>query len=166
MKQQHRMPFGVERQADGAWRFRLWAPGARAIDLCLEDSPKEILLPLKKEADGWFSLTTDRANQGTRYRYRIDGDQRVPDPASRFQPQDVHGPSQVVDPGAWEWKDTSWRGRPWEEAVIYELHVGTFTEAGTYAGVKQRLDELVDLGITAIELMPLADFPGRRNWGY
>lgn len=166
MKRRHSMPFGAEQQADGAWRFRLWAPGARTIDLCLEDSPKETLLPLKPEAGGWFGLTTDRAGPGTLYRYRIDGGQRVPDPASRFQPKDVHGPSQVVDPTAWKWSDSGWRGRPWEETVIYELHVGTFTESGTYAGVKQRLDELADLGVTAIELMPLADFPGRRNWGY
>ncbi len=80
--------------------------------------------------------------------------------------EDVHGPSQVIDPEAWDWTDGDWRGRPWEESVIYELHVGTFTRSGKYAGVQQRLDELVELGITAIELMPLSDFPGRRNWGY
>jgi maltooligosyltrehalose trehalohydrolase len=166
VKRRHSMSFGAERQSDDAWRFRFWAPGAHTVDLCLDDPLKETLLPLKKEADGWFSITTNLVKQGTLYRYRIDGGQRVPDPASRFQPHDVHGASQVVDPEAWEWKDASWRGRPWEETVIYELHIGTFTEAGTYAGAKQRLDELVDLGITAIELMPLADFPGRRNWGY
>jgi len=121
---------------------------------------------MQPEKDGWFSLTTNRARPGTLYRYRINGDQRVPDPASRFQPQDVHGPSQVIDSGAWEWTDSEWRGRPWEEAVIYELHVGSFTKSGNYAGVIQQLDELVELGITAIELMPLSDFPGRRNWGY
>lgn len=160
------MPFGVERQQDGGCRFRLWAPAARHIDLCLEDGSKESILPMQPEKDGWFSLTTNRARPGTLYRYRINGDQRVPDPASRFQPQDVHGPSQVIDSGAWEWTDSEWRGRPWEEAVIYELHVGSFTKSGNYAGVIQQLDELVELGITAIELMPLSDFPGRRNWGY
>lgn len=166
MKRHHHMPFGVERQPDSTWRFRLWAPAARSVDLCLENLPGGTLLPMKREDGGWFSLITDRVGPGALYRYRIDGGQRVPDPASRFQPQDVHGPSQVIDPGAWEWNDAEWQGRLWEEAVIYELHVGTFTESGTYAGVKQRLDELVELGITAIELMPLADFPGRRNWGY
>jgi len=160
------MPFGVERQQDGGCRFRLWAPAARHIDLCLEDGSKESILPMQPEKDGWFSLTTNRARPGTLYRYRINGDQRVPDPASRFQPQDVHGPSQVIDSGAWEWTDSEWRGRPWEEAVIYELHVGSFTKSGNYAGVIQQLDELVELGVTAIELMPLSDFPGRRNWGY
>jgi len=160
------MPFGVERQQDGGCRFRLWAPAARHIDLCLEDGSKGSILPMQPEKDGWFSLTTNRARPGTLYRYRINGDQRVPDPASRFQPQDVHGPSQVIDSGAWEWTDSEWRGRPWEEAVIYELHVGSFTKSGNYAGVIQQLDELVELGITAIELMPLSDFPGRRNWGY
>jgi len=166
LNRHHRMPFGVERQQDGGCRFRLWAPAARHIDLCLEDGSKESILPMQPEKDGWFSLTTNRARPGTLYRYRINGDQRVPDPASRFQPQDVHGPSQVIDSGAWEWTDSEWRGRPWEEAVIYELHVGSFTKSGNYAGVIQQLDELVELGITAIELMPLSDFPGRRNWGY
>ena len=160
------MPFGAELQPDGALRFRLWAPGARHVDLCLEFASKENMLPMKRDDNGWYILVTDRAKPGTFYRFRIDSDQRVPDPASRYQPNDIHGPSQVIDPTVWEWTDSDWRGRPWEEAVIYELHVGTFTESGRYAGVIQRLDELVDLGITAIELMPLADFPGRRNWGY
>ena len=160
------MPFGAECLEDGRVRFRLWAPAAGRIGLCLETTGSETILPMAREADGWFELVTDRAAPGTRYRYLIDGGQRVPDPASRFQPQDVHGPSEVVDPAAWNWSDAEWRGRPWEEAVIYELHVGTFTPAGTFAGVKQRLDDLVELGVTGIELMPVADFPGARNWGY
>jgi 1,4-alpha-glucan branching enzyme/maltooligosyltrehalose trehalohydrolase len=90
----------------------------------------------------------------------------MPDPASRFQPQDVHGPSEVVDATAFQWREDSWRGRPWEEAVIYELHVGAFTTEGTFRGVEQKLDYLRDLGVTALELMPVADFPGTRNWGY
>lgn len=166
MKRRHSMPFGVECQPDGALRFRLWAPAARRVDLCLNSASKETLLPMKQDENGWYSLVTDLAKTGARYRYRINGEQRVPDPASRWQPQDVHDPSQVIDPEAWEWTDDGWRGRPWEEAVIYELHVGSFTESGTFAGVKQHLAELVELGITAIELMPVADFPGRRNWGY
>jgi malto-oligosyltrehalose trehalohydrolase len=166
MKRRHSMPFGVEIQPDGAFRFRLWAPGARRVDLCLEAAPKEIILPMKRDNNGWYSLVTDHAQAGARYRYGIDGEQRVPDPVSRYQPNDIHGPSEVIDPAACEWKDSEWHGRPWEEVVLYELHVGTFSEAGNYAGVIQRLDELVDLGVTAIELMPLADFPGRRNWGY
>ncbi len=160
------MPFGAERLPDGAWRFRLWAPAVRRVELCLEGADGEQLLPMEAEQGGWFSLITDRAGAGALYRYRLEGGQRVPDPAARFQPRDVHGPSRVVDPEDWAWTDGDWRGRPWEESVLYELHVGTFTRAGTYAGVQQRLDELVDLGVTAIELMPLSDFPGRRNWGY
>jgi maltooligosyltrehalose trehalohydrolase len=114
---------------------------------------------------GVFSLTAEAAS-GARYRYRIDGDQEVPDPASRYQPEDVHGPSAVVDPEAFDWKDEDWRGRPWDETVLYELHVGMFSPEGTYAGMKERLNDLVDLGVTAIELMPLSEFPGKRNWGY
>lgn len=166
VKRRHRMPFGVERASPAALSFRLWAPAAQNVDLCLENGPETVSLPMRREADGWFSLTTEQARAGTLYRYRIDGGQHVPDPASRFQPQDVHGPSQVVDPESWEWADVQWRGRPWEETVLYELHVGAFSPEGNYAGVTRRLDELADLGVTAIELMPLSDFPGRRNWGY
>ena len=115
---------------------------------------------------GWFELVTDQATTGTRYKFQIDGGPEVPDPASRFQPQDVHGPSEVVDAASFEWEDQNWRGQPWEEAVIYELHVGTFTPEGTFAALEQRLDYLAELGVTAVELMPVADFPGQRNWGY
>ena len=92
--------------------------------------------------------------------------QEVPDPASRFQPHDVHGPSEVIDPQGFDWKDDAWRGRSWQEAVIYELHVGAFARPGTFSAVQKRLDYLADLGVTAIELMPVSDFPGGRNWGY
>jgi len=159
------MPYGAECLDDGRLRFRLWAPAAGRVELCLENGP-ETMIPLTREEGGWFALVTDKVAPGDLYRYLIDGGQRVPDPVSRFQPQDVHGPSQVIDPAAWDWTDAAWHGRPWEEAVIYELHVGTFTPEGTFAGVKQRLDDLVELGVTAIELMPVADFPGARNWGY
>ena len=115
---------------------------------------------------GWFELITDAAKSGSQYHFRIDSEREVPDPASRFQPRDVHGPSEVIDPLAFEWRDLAWRGRRWEEAVIYELHVGAFTPAGTFSAMGERLDYLVDLGITAVELMPVADFPGKRNWGY
>jgi malto-oligosyltrehalose trehalohydrolase len=96
----------------------------------------------------------------------VNGDREVPDPASRFNPEDVHGPGEVIDPEAFRWEDAGWRGRPWVDAVIYELHVGTFSPEGTFAGVESRLDYLSELGVTAIELMPVADFPGRRGWGY
>jgi maltooligosyltrehalose trehalohydrolase len=121
---------------------------------------------MEAREQGWYELATDAAEAGTQYRFRIDGGQEVPDPASRFQPDDVHGPSEVIDATTFDWKDGAWRGRRWEEAIIYELHVGTFTPAGTFSAAAERLDYLADLGITAIELMPVADFPGRRNWGY
>ena len=166
MKRCHHMPFGAELQTDGRVRFRLWAPAAGQVELCLEEETGKTSFPMAAEAEGWFTLVTERAAVGTRYRYRIDGGLCVPDPASRFQPADVHGPSQVLDPEDWRWQDGDWRGRPWQEAVIYELHVGAFSAEGSFAGVRERLDYLVELGVTAIELMPLADFPGTRNWGY
>jgi len=160
------MPFGAEVRADGQVRFHLWAPAAARVELYLQEDAGEAILPLHAEPGGWFGLITDRAAPSSRYRYRIDGGLWVPDPASRYQPEDVHGPSQVIDPRSWRWTDAHWRGRPWEEAVIYELHVGAFTPQGTFAAVIDRLDYLVELGVTALELMPIADFHGARNWGY
>jgi maltooligosyltrehalose trehalohydrolase len=158
---EHFMPFGAEVMAEGV-RFRLWAPGAKRVELVFENRSAS----MRSAGDGWFECTDAQAAQGTLYRYRIDGELLVPDPASRFQPRDVEGPSEVIDPHAFQWSDQAWRGRPWNEAVIYELHVGTFTPQGTYNGVKTKLSELADLGVTALELMPLSDFAGRRNWGY
>jgi 1,4-alpha-glucan branching enzyme/maltooligosyltrehalose trehalohydrolase len=163
MKRRHNMPFGAECRDDGSVRFRLWAPAAHKVDLCLVGSNGSRIFPMRSRDQGWFELATDAATPGTQYRFRIDGGQEVPDPASRFQPQDVHGPSEVIDPTSFGWQDEAWRGRPWEEAVIYELHVGAFTPAGTFSAVAERLDYLANLGITAIELMPVADFPGKRN---
>jgi maltooligosyltrehalose trehalohydrolase len=161
------MPFGTQLLEDGGVRFRLWAPAAKQVELSLGDG---LFVPLERKEDslesGWFELITRDAAAGSRYRFRIDGKTDVPDPASRFQPDDVHGPSEVIDPSAFEWDDDKWRGRPWEEAAIYELHIGTFSPEGTFRGVEQKLDYLVDLGVTAIELMPISDFPGSRNWGY
>ena len=157
------MPYGAEVLEDGRTRFRLWAPTAKSVDLVLIGT--ETSQPMAAQPGGWFEHTTAAA-AGTQYRYRINGDLEVPDPASRHNPDDVHGASAIVDPGSYEWKDARWRGRPWSEAVIYELHVGTFSPDGTFEGVERRLDYLVDLGVTAIELLPLADFPGKRNWGY
>jgi maltooligosyltrehalose trehalohydrolase len=170
MKRRHNMPFGAECREDGSVRFRLWAPAAHQVELCLASSNSGTRVSLEAFDNGWFELVTDAAKPGTQYRFCIDGGQEVPDPASRFQPEDVDGPSEVIDPTAFGWKDDAWRGRRWEEAVIYELHVGAFTRSGsrsgTFSAVLDRLDYLADLGITAIELMPVADFPGQRNWGY
>jgi malto-oligosyltrehalose trehalohydrolase len=155
------MPFGAEVLAQGGVRFRLWAPGAKSVDLVL--AGKTLAM---KGGDGWFEHVEAQAGPGTQYRYRIDGELLVPDPASRFQPQDVDGPSEVVDPQAYKWSDHAWAGRRWSEAVIYELHVGTFTPEGTYRGAIKKIQSLKELGVTVIELMPLADFAGKRNWGY
>jgi maltooligosyltrehalose trehalohydrolase len=158
------MPFGAEVRRGQGVRFRLWAPEARQVELCLADGRAPI--PLAPDGDGWVECVVREAGPGTRYRYRIDGSLAVPDPASRFQPEDVHGPSEVIDPAAFAWTDGAWQGRPWEELVFYELHVGTFTPEGTLRAAMTRLDYLADLGITAVELMPVADSPGRWNWGY
>lgn len=166
MKRRHDMPFGAECRDDGSVRFRLWAPAARRVELRLSGAHRATRLPLQQRDEGWFELTTEAARPGMLYRFQIDDAQEVPDPASRFQPQDVHGPSEIIDPEAFDWQDRDWLGRPWKEAVIYELHVGAFTPSGQFSSVRGRLDYLADLGVTAIELMPVSDFPGRRNWGY
>jgi 1,4-alpha-glucan branching enzyme/maltooligosyltrehalose trehalohydrolase len=160
------MPFGTHLRDDGKVTFKLWAPGADKVELSLQGRAPEIRLLMTPEADGWYGITTELAGIGFYYQYLINEEYYVPDPASRYQPQDVNGSSQVIDPEAWQWQDKDWKGLPWEETVFYELHVGTFTEEGTFAGAKKRLDYLADLGVTAIQLMAIADFPGQRNWGY
>ncbi len=165
MRRLHEMPFGCLPLAAGGVRFRLWAPSARRVDLRLEDAGGT-LLAMERAQGGWWELEVAQAGAGSRYGYRIDGGVVVPDPASRANPDDVHRASCVIDPLAFDWDDDDWRGRPWEEAIVYELHVGSFTPQGGFAGVEDRLDHLCELGVTAIELMPIADFPGRRNWGY
>ena len=159
----HDMPFGAQMTASGV-RFRLWAPGCAEVALELADEPH--LRPMRALDGGWPELVLPHVRPGVRYRFQVNDGFRVPDPASRCNPDDVHGASEVIDPGAYDWQDGAWRGRPWEEAVIYELHVGTFSPEGSFDGVRRRLDYLADLGVTAIELMPVADFPGARNWGY
>jgi len=166
MKYQHLMPFGTQVLDDGRVRFRLWAPGSEKVSLCIEQGADELILPMEARPQGWFECITDRAGAGTRYRYRVSDEMRVPDPVSRYNPDDVHQASEVIVPQLFTWTDTQWKGRPWEEVVLYELHVGTFSPEGTFKGVRDRLDYFVDLGVTAIELMPVADFPGERNWGY
>jgi maltooligosyltrehalose trehalohydrolase len=164
----HRLPFGAELigapNGGGAprTRFRLWAPSRAAVRVEFEYQGKAGMVEMNRTGDGWFEAQAE-CGAGAQYRYRLDGDLAVPDPASRFQPEDVHGPSEVVDPLAYPWRQSDWRGRAWEEMVVYELHVGAL---GGYANVARRLPHLVQLGVTAIELMPLNDFSGRRNWGY
>jgi malto-oligosyltrehalose trehalohydrolase len=115
---------------------------------------------------GWHEVITQSARAGTRYQFLLPSGMRVPDPASRYQPEDVHGPSEIVDASAWSRTDGAWRGRPWREAVLYELHIGAFTVEGTFQSAARELDRLKELGITALEIMPIGDFPGKRNWGY
>ncbi len=146
-------------------RFRVWAPEATRVELVIEAGAGPPA-PMAPTREGWFELTHPAAGPGTRYRFLVNGAGPFPDPASRFQPTGVHGPSEVVDPAAYPWADADWTGVPLERLVLYELHVGTFTPEGTFRAAAARLPDLVDLGVTAIELMPVADFPGDRNWGY
>jgi maltooligosyltrehalose trehalohydrolase len=152
--------FGARLTAEGA-SFRLWAPAARRVDLLLE-TPH----PLKRGEDGWFVGDVAGVKAGDHYRFRIDNEIDIPDPASAFQPDDVFGPSELIDHSAYRWRASDWRGRPWHETVLLEAHVGTFTPQGTFRAIVEKLDHLVATGITALELLPLADFAGSRNWGY
>lgn len=147
--------------------FRFFAPAATTVSVVIRDAADERRVALQAVGNGWFEVDDARARRGMHYAFCIDGATLlVPDPASRFQPDGVHGFSEIVDPKTFDWPALDWRGRPWNEIVFYELHVGTFSAEGTYASAIERLDDLVDLGVTAIELMPLAQWPGARNWGY
>ncbi len=172
-------------EATGRWRtslgampspegasFRVWAPAAQTVEVVLAGpatrgrSVPGRAYSLHPTGDGVHAGRVAGLQPGTRYWYRLDGDRLLPDPASRFQPEGVHGPSALVDPLAFPWTDTRWQGLRPDEVVVYELHVGTFTSEGTFAGVESRLDHLASLGINAVELMPVAEFAGRWNWGY
>jgi len=150
----------------GKLDFRVWAPKAREVAVQIVTNGKEQALYLSGEPDGYFSAQAAGFSAGDRYFYVLDGTRRYPDPASRFQPEGVHGPSEIVNPGAFEWHDNEWKGTTVEALIIYELHIGTFTQEGTFQAVIKRLDYLLELGISAIEIMPVAQFPGSRNWGY
>ena len=168
----HCLPFGAHllETAPGApprTRFRFWAPACKTVRVEIEYDSATDLVDMQADGHGWFEAQA-ACGAGARYRYLIDGDHgigrlAVPDPASRFQPEDVNGPSEVIAPRAYAWQQDEWQGRPWEEMVIYEMHVGAL---GGYASIAKRLPRLAELGVTAIELMPLNDFPGHRNWGY
>ncbi len=152
------LPFGAQLAEYGMARFRIWAPSANSVTLELDGAPT----PMQAEADGWFAAEQPAA-AGARYLYRLADGLGVPDPAARLQAGDVHDPSAVVDPRSYRWNNPGWMGRPWHEAVIYELHPGAF---GGFAGIIGQLQSLKELGVTVIELMPIADFPGPHNWGY
>jgi maltooligosyltrehalose trehalohydrolase len=159
-----RLPVGAEVQPGGGVHFRVWAPARRRVEVVIEGGLAAVL---DAERDGYFSGFVRDARAGSRYRYRLDGDPQVyPDPASRFQPDGPHGPSEVVDPGAFVWTDGDWRGVSLPGQVLYELHVGTFTPEGTWAAAARELPELAACGVTCVEVMPVAEFPGSFGWGY
>ena len=164
----HRMPFGAEVLPDGGVRFRLFAPAAERVWLALEGRERQSEMHSLREngGAGWFECITEEAGPGTLYRFVLPDGTYVADPVSRFQPEDVSGPSEVIAPGSYTWKDGTWMGRRWSEAVIYELHIGTFTPEGTFRAAIGKLDHLRDLGVTVIEIMPIGDFSGTRGWGY
>src|SRR5215212_10418733 len=151
---------------EGGTRFRVWAPNARRVEVVLERPSGEERHALTRDDDGYHEGVVTGARAGDRYRYALDGGQPFPDPASRSQPEGPHGASEIVDPGGYRWQDAGWKGLGPDGLVIYELHVGTFTPEGTFDAVLPRLADLKALGVTAIEIMPVAEFPGRRNWGY
>lgn len=154
--------WGAEYTAAGEMRFRLWAPTVETLGLRLNGE----IVPMSPSSDGWFEALANNVPPGTAYAFVMPDGTEVPDPAGRALQSDVHGPSTVVDPTAYRWRHSDWSGRPWSEAVIYELHVGTFTEEGTFAAAAEKLAGIAKLGFTMIELMPLAAFGGERGWGY
>ncbi len=146
-------------------QFLVWAPKCRSVDLVLKDPPSSIV-PLSPSSDGYFQTVVTNLRAGTRYRYRLNGDGETPDPCSRFQPEGPHGDSVVIDPAFYQWRDNQWSGVSMHGQIIYELHIGTFTQEGTFAAAQRELKELKTLGITTIEIMPLHENAGRWNWGY
>jgi malto-oligosyltrehalose trehalohydrolase len=161
-RRSRRLGFGAELSAEGVC-FRVWAPHHRQVALKIANQQPS---PMLAQDGGWHELTVGDAAAGALYQFVTPEGLAFPDPASRFQPLDVHGPSEVIDPRVYRWARPDWPGRAWEECVLYELHVGAFTPEGTFRAAIERLDDLAELGVTAIELMPVGDFPGERNWGY
>jgi len=157
---------GALSQRDGSVRWRVWAPRAKQVELVLIDGNRRRAVPMQRQERGFFQHSEANVPDGQRYAFRLDGGPERPDPCSLWQPDSVHGPSALVCPERFAWTDGNWRGVPRRDLVFYELHVGTFTPQGTFEAVVPRLGELRDLGITAVEIMPVAQFPGSRNWGY
>jgi maltooligosyltrehalose trehalohydrolase len=158
-EQPRQLSFGANLIGAARTRFRIWAPAQQAVSLAIDGATP---LPMVRSNDGWFEAEA-ACGAGTRYRYILQDGMAIPDPAARAQDGDIHGASVVVDPSSYQWRHPAWRGRPWQDAVIYELHAGIL---GGFGGVARELPRLADLGVTAIELMPIAEFPGARNWGY
>ena len=156
---------GANRRTDGAWEFSVWAPGRQKVAVHLFGS-HDRFIPMTKNHCGYHQALVSDIELPSRYIYQLDDLQEFPDPASRFQPDGVHGPSEIVDLSAFQWSDADWRAPSLEESIFYEVHVGTYSEKGSLDGVFSHLEELAGLGVTTIELMPVAQFPGSRNWGY
>jgi maltooligosyltrehalose trehalohydrolase len=163
-RQERRWPIGAELLADGGVHFRIWAPQHHNAAVVLEDINREFAL--QREPSGYFSGRVADARAGSRYRFRLGGSVTFPDPASRFQPDGPHGPSQVIDPADFSWTDRDWKGVALADQVIYELHIGTFTKEGSWQAAARELPRLAELGITSVEVMPVADFAGKFGWGY
>ena len=159
------MTIGADYREDGTCVFTVWAPVPKKVELSIISS-KPCLVPLEKGKRGYWRVTLKNIEPGTRYKYRLNGADRWPDPASHYQPDGPHGPSSVVDHGSFSWSDSSWRSIPLRKMIMYELHVGTFTPEGTFEAIIGRLDDLKNLGINTLSLMPVSQFPGERNWGY
>ena len=157
-----RLPVGAEVQPGGGVHFRVWAPRRKRVEVVIGSKT----LALARESGGYFSGLAAEAGAGTRYRYRLDGGDAFPDPASRYQPEGPHGSSEVIDPTAYRWRDGRWKGLAREALVIYEMHIGTFTREGTWRAAARELPALAALGVSMVEMMPVADFPGRFGWGY
>jgi glycogen operon protein len=164
--QEDDMHFGPKQLPDGSTLFSLWAPAAKQIELIPGSAALRGAVPMKANDAGWHRVTVHGFSPGERYQFRINSEMTVPDPAARVQAGDVHGPSILTASEDYNWRETGWLGRPWHEMVLYEMHVGTFTAAGTLSAARQRLAELAELGVTAISLMPMVDFAGERGWGY
>ena len=162
MSSARRLPVGAEVVAAGV-SFRVWAPARKSVEVVIDGGASH---PLTPDGAGYFAGTAAGLAAGARYRYRLDGDGPFPDPASRFQPEGPHGPSEVIDPARFRWTDSAWKGAALAGQVLYEMHVGTFTREGTWAAAAKELPELAACGITVLEVMPVADFPGRFGWGY
>src|SRR5688572_14247580 len=159
-----RLPVGAELVDDGRVHFRVWAPAVSRVAVVLNGAAATI--DLASEGSGYFSATA-RARAGDRYAFRLDGSEKLyPDPVSRYQPEGPHGPSEIIDPAAYAWRDTGWNGVSLAGQVLYELHVGTFTPEGTWQAAARELEELARLGVTVVEMMPVAEFEGRWGWGY
>ena len=156
---------GAQYLGDGRCRFSVWAPEKKQVKLHLVH-PIDKLLEMQPDEQGYYSIETEGIEEGVEYFFVVENKKDLPDPASHHQPEGVHGPSAVVDHNSYQWKDTGWGGVPFHELILYELHVGTFTKEGTFEAIIPRLDDIKKVGINALELMPIGQFPGDRNWGY